>query len=310
MIEIRNLYKSFGDRAVLQDISLQAADEVFTLLGPNGAGKTTLVNIVCGLLPWDSGTVSVYGFDPQRDAEEVRRRIGLVTQETALYEHLTARENLVFHARFYGVPKKDRSMRVEEALEMAQLTDRADDRVSTFSGGMKRRLALVRALVHDPELLILDEPTLGVDVQNRTDIWRRIRGLEDKTVLLTTNYMDEADRISDRCAIINKGSIVALDSPGMLKRRHAGGTLLEAVVYASEPSQLEKLSSAYPEATVSETGTGEHRIRIPVSSEPERFLAAVSESLGAWGLAPRSLSLREPTLDDVFLELTGGRLRD
>lgn len=310
MIEIRDLCKSFGDRAVLQDISLEAADEVFTLLGPNGAGKTTLVNIVCGLLPWDSGTVSVDGFDPQKDSGEVRKRIGLVTQETALYEHLTARENLVFHARFYGVPRKDRPARVDEALEMAQLTERADDRVSTYSGGMKRRLALVRALVHDPLILILDEPTLGVDVQNRTEIWRRLRTLEGKTVLLTTNYMDEADRLSDRCAIIDKGSIVELDSPGELKRRHAGGTLLEAVVYISEPGRLEPLYSAYPEAIVSETGTGEHYIRIPVSSEPERFLASVSERLGAWGLAPRSLSLREPTLDDVFLELTGGRLRD
>ncbi|MFW9852479.1 MAG: ABC transporter ATP-binding protein, partial [Candidatus Thorarchaeota archaeon] len=214
MITITNLTKKYGERIVLDEISLNIGDEIFGLLGPNGAGKTTIVNILCGLLKRDSGEIFVAGLDPIKNPGAVRKKIGLVAQETALYEYLTAKENLVFHARFYGVPRSEREKRIQEALELAQLKDRANERVSKFSGGMKRRLALTRSLIHDPEILILDEPSLGIDVQNRNEIWNRILELKEdqnKCILLTTNYMDEADRLSDRCAIIDNGRIITLD---------------------------------------------------------------------------------------------------
>lgn len=187
-IVISNLSKSFGERRVLDGISLNIGKQNFTLLGPNGAGKTTLVNIICGLLKYDSGTINVCGINPQTHIHEVRKKIGLVTQDTSIYNYLTARENLDFHANFYGVPKKKVKSKVNEALELAQLEERANDLVGTFSGGMKRRLALVRAMLHDPEIIVLDEPTLGVDVQNRNEIWNKILEMKGKkTVFINTN---------------------------------------------------------------------------------------------------------------------------
>lgn len=314
MIQIKSLVKKYGKKRVLDNINLAFGDEVFSLLGPNGAGKTTVVNIICALTPWDEGTVQVNGLSPSKDPSKVRQLLGLVTQETALYDYLTARENLMFHARLYGVLARDRESRVEEALKLAQLTDRADDRVSTFSGGMKRRLALVRALVHDPEILLLDEPTLGVDVQNRKAIWERIRKLgEEKTVLLTTNYMDEANRLSDRCAIIDQGRIIALDSPEALKRGHGGGMCLEARVL--EPSQRvrDMIVNSFPVARFEELKDSlrpEFGVTIPIEGEPTQALLRFSSLVAELGAGISYMNVRSPTLDDVFLELTGTRLRD
>ncbi|MHA1449370.1 MAG: ABC transporter ATP-binding protein [Candidatus Hodarchaeales archaeon] len=229
VIAIENLVKKFGERTVIDDLSLEINREIFSVLGPNGSGKTTLVNILCGLLRREGGKVQVNGLDPAKNPGAVRKKIGLVTQETALYEYLTAKENLEFHAKFYGVPKNQRKQKVKEALQLSQLEDRAKDRVHTFSGGMKRRLALVRSLIHDPEIVILDEPSLGIDVQNRNEIWNKILELKgEKTVLVNTNYMDEADKLAERIAIIDRGKLVALDTPKALKARAAGGVRLEA----------------------------------------------------------------------------------
>jgi ABC-2 type transport system ATP-binding protein len=180
---------------------------VTCLLGPNGSGKTTVVNILVGLLAPTSGSVSVFGLDPRRDRDRVLRQTALVPQETAIYPELTARENLRFHAAYYGVPRRQVAGRVAEALELVQLTGRADDRAGTFSGGMQRRLALARALMMRPRLLLLDEPTLGVDVQSREAIWQRIAASsrEGSAVLLTTNYMEEAQRLGDNIVIIDRG---------------------------------------------------------------------------------------------------------
>ena len=310
MIEIKNLSKNFNERTVLKDITFTADKEVFTLLGPNGAGKTTLVNIICGLIPWNNGTVQVNGIDPQKNPSQVRKHIGLVTQETALYEYLTARENLEFHARFYGVKTSQRSRCIKEALQFSQLEDRANDSVSTFSGGMKRRLALARSIMHDPDILILDEPTLGVDVQNRNEIWSRIKGLDEKTVLLTTNYMDEADKLSNRCAVIDNGEIVALDSPGNLKRDHTDGIVLDAVIKMASNMGLTEISNSFSNIKLNPLEDQQYQLLVPLQGEPQRYLTKMSELLAEHGVELVYMNLREPTLDDVFLKLTGSKLRD
>lgn len=213
----------------LKGLELEIAPgQVTCLLGPNGSGKTTAVNVVTGLLAPTSGAVSVLGLDPLRERRELLRRIGLVPQETAIYPELTARENLQFHAGYYGVPRAQERDRVEHALEVVQLTSRADDRAGTFSGGMQRRLALGRALMMEPDLLILDEPTLGVDVQSREAIWERIRqsAAQGSAVLLTTNYMEEAQQLGHRIVIIDHGANVA------------AGTLAELTAEVPEPEHV------------------------------------------------------------------------
>jgi ABC-2 type transport system ATP-binding protein len=315
-VVIQHLKKSFAQRQVLKDISLEINKEIFALLGPNGSGKTTLVNILCGLLKKDNGSVSIDGFDPFKTPAQARRKIGLVPQETALYEFLTAKENLDFHARFYGVPRSQRKNRIDEMLELAQLLDRAKDMVHTFSGGMKRRLALVRSLLHDPDILILDEPTLGVDVQNRNDIWNKIKEIKkQKTVLINTNYMDEADRLADRCAIIDNGNIITVDSPENLKLKHAGGVELEARVQATktEITHLEtKLLGISDTLKITKEPSSDiHLIKMPATKEPHQLLTDVAQVFKETGrIVIKSLQVRVPTLDDVFLELTGKKLRD
>lgn len=315
-VVIQHLKKSFAQRQVLKDISLEINKEIFALLGPNGSGKTTLVNILCGLLKKDNGSVSIDGFDPFKTPAQARRKIGMVPQETALYEFLTAKENLDFHARFYGVPRSQRKNRIDEMLELAQLLDRAKDMVHTFSGGMKRRLALVRSLLHDPDIIILDEPTLGVDVQNRNDIWNKIKEIKkQKTVLINTNYMDEADRLADRCAIIDNGNIITVDSPENLKLKHAGGVELEARVQATktEITHLEtKLLGISDTLKITKEPSSDiHLIKMPATKEPHQLLADVAQVFKETGrIVIKSLQVRVPTLDDVFLELTGKKLRD
>ena len=315
-VVVQHLKKSFAQRQVLKDISLEINKEIFALLGPNGSGKTTLVNILCGLLKKDNGSVSIDGFDPFKTPAQARRKIGMVPQETALYEFLTAKENLDFHARFYGVPRSQRKNRIDEMLELAQLLDRAKDMVHTFSGGMKRRLALVRSLLHDPEIIILDEPTLGVDVQNRNDIWNKIKEIKkQKTVLINTNYMDEADRLADRCAIIDNGNIITVDSPENLKLKHAGGVELEARVQATktEITHLEtKLLGISDTLKITKEPSSDiHLIKMPATKEPHQLLTDVAQVFKETGrIVIKSLQVRVPTLDDVFLELTGKKLRD
>jgi ABC-2 type transport system ATP-binding protein len=205
--------------------------EVTCLLGPNGSGKTTVMNVLTGLLAPTSGEARVLGLDPRRQRSELLRRIALVPQETAVYPELSARENLAFHAAYYGMPRGRQATRVEQALELVQLTGRADDRASTFSGGMQRRLALAKALMMAPELLLLDEPTLGVDVQSREAIWARIveSAASGRAVLLTTNYMEEAQRLGDRIVIIDRGANVA------------EGTLADLTAQVPEPGHVNVL---------------------------------------------------------------------
>ena len=315
VIEINNLSKSFDKkRMVLDQLTLEIKEkEIFALLGPNGAGKTTLINIVCGLLKKTDGNVKVNGLNPFTHTNEVRAQIGLVPQETALYDYLTAKENLEFHAKFYGMKKSDRGKLVKDALQMAQLEDRKDDRVGTFSGGMKRRLALVRSILHSPSILILDEPTLGIDVQNRNEIWNRIEKLkQNKTIIINTNYMDEADRLADRCAIIDQGKIVALDTPANLKIKYTSGVRVEALIKSDSIEVINEIFHPISDELHIEPRNDEFHVSIPARRKINDLLIEISEIVKGREdeLKIIDLTIREPTLADAFLELTGKQLRD
>jgi len=315
-IAITDIRKTFEGRPVLSGISLNIGKQNFALLGPNGAGKTTLISILCGLMRADSGDITICGMDPKDHLQEIRRKIGLVTQETEVYEYLTARENLEFHAKFYGVPAAQVKRKVNEMLELAHLENRANDRVGTFSGGMKRRLALVRAMLHDPDILILDEPTLGVDVQNRNEIWNRILDLKGKkTIFINTNYMDEADRLSDLCGIIDGGKLIALDTAENLKIKNASGIQLTAKVELDDAKAAgftEMLKNYAQEAEAEKDPfSGLYEVRIPAHRKPNELLTEVITLFnGVDTLALKDIQVKVPTLEDVFISLMGKKLRD
>src|SRR5947199_6116516 len=243
-IEVKDLTKTFGSFRAVDHLTLSVRrGEIFGLLGPNGSGKTTTINMISGLSVPTSGEVHVIGYDVRRQSRQVRQILGSVPQETALYQELTAWTNMDFHADLFGIPRREKKQRITKLLELVQLLDRKDSRVGTFSGGMKRRLALARALLHDPQLIYLDEPTLGVDVQARRVIWDYILSLRDqgKTVLITTNYLEEAQALCERIAIIDHGKLIAVDTPEHLKQTY-GGSVIE-------------LETVQPSTFVDEIGT-------------------------------------------------------
>ncbi|MBA3942938.1 MAG: ATP-binding cassette domain-containing protein [Herpetosiphonaceae bacterium] len=305
-IELRELRKVFGNFVAVDNLSLTITrGEIFGLLGPNGSGKTTTINMISGLSTPTSGTINVMGYALPHDAQQIRRLLGAVPQETALYEELSAWANMDFHADLFGIPRREKAARITKTLELVQLLDRKDSRVSTFSGGMKRRLALGRALLHEPTLIYLDEPTLGVDVQARRAIWDYILGLREqgKTVLITTNYLEEAQVLCDRLAIIDRGKLIVVDTPTQLKRRY-GGQVIE--VETSQPIRaLPELQTLAGVQTVTQSGT---HLQI-VTEGAEKVVPSVI------GILTREaqitdIAVREPNLDEVFLRLTGTALRD
>ncbi len=232
MIQVRNLTKKFGDFTAVNDISFDVkAGEVFAFLGPNGAGKTTTIKILTTLLSATSGTIQVDGLDPTKQQNQVRARFGIVFQDPSLDQDLTAQENMELHGVLYHVPRKIRRERTEMLLKAFELWDRRDKFVKQFSGGMKRRLEIARGLLHTPRILFLDEPTLGLDPQSRNQMWAQVMQLnqnEGVTVFLTTHYMDEADRVAQRIAVIDHGKIVATGSPAELKAKTGKDSLEEA----------------------------------------------------------------------------------
>ena len=307
-IVLDQVTKSFGDFKAVDDLSLVVArGEVFGLLGPNGSGKTTTVNLVSGLSRPTAGRVSVLGHDLAVDPAAIRPRLGSVPQETALYEELSAEANLAFHADLFNYPRREVAGRITEVLELVQLGDRRKSAVSTFSGGMKRRLALARALLHKPDLLYLDEPTLGVDVQSRRALWDHIIDLrkEGRTVLLTTNYLEEANTLCDRVAILDHGRLVALDTPAALRARYGDTVIelkLEPEADADLLARLRKLEGV--------THVGQEDGTLKVSVEGERSAAAEVVALCANHSRLRGIAQREPSLEEIFLRLTGKELRD
>ncbi len=282
--------------------------EIFGFLGPNGAGKTTTVKILSTLLRPTSGMAKVCGYDVVKQPDKVRRSIGIVFQEPALDDRLTGRENLDFHARMYGMNRRQRERRIKEVLELVGLTDRADDLVKNYSGGMKRRLELARGLMHSPKVLFLDEPTLGLDAQSRRAIWDyvlRMNREEGVTIFLTTHYLEEAEFLAKKVAIIDKGKIIALDTPSGLKDLMGRDVitlsctkpqvLVEALKGEGWVKDVKLFDSSHLSIYV-ERGEG----KVPK-------VVKLAEELG---VEVASISLRKPTLEDVFIHLTGKAPRD
>jgi ABC-2 type transport system ATP-binding protein len=306
-IETFKLTRTFnGLTAVDQlDISVESG-EIFALLGPNGAGKTTTISMLCTILKPSSGTAKVNGFDIVKESMQVRKSIGIVFQDPSIDDRLTGRENLLMHANLYGVPASEQKNRIDSVLKLVELEDRADDLMRIYSGGMRRRLELARGLIHYPKVLFLDEPTLGLDPQTRDHVWKYIRELKeahDITVVLTTHYMDEADRLSDRIAIMDYGKIIALDTSSNLKDTLEGDVV---IIKANNPDAVFSLVTekmGLPQTHII-NGTVEVTVKNGKSTLPRIVETATQNKIFV-----ESISLREPNLEDVFLHYTGRTIR-
>jgi ABC-2 type transport system ATP-binding protein len=301
-IEVQDLKKSYDAVEAVRGINFTvAAGEIFGFLGPNGAGKTTTIKILCTLLQATSGVARLAGLDVGASPAEVRRRIGVVFQDPALDDRLTAEENLHLHAVVYRVPRAERAERIDEALKFVDLYERRKDLTRTFSGGMKRRLEIARGLVHRPDILFLDEPTTGLDPQTRARTWEVLRELREKfgtTLFMTTHYMDEAENC-DRIAIVDHGLIVALDTPAALKQR-VGKDLVAA--RTAQPEALARLL------------TEKYGLASTPAEDGLTFLVEAGDAFIVKLLTSdrpplEGISVRRPTLDDVFLSLTGRQIR-
>jgi ABC-2 type transport system ATP-binding protein len=301
IVTATGLGKSFKAVRAVDGVDLEVRKgEIFAFLGPNGAGKSTTIKMLCTLLRPTEGVARIAGFDCVAQPREVRRRIGLVFQERTLDDQLTAEENLRFHAVLYGVPAKELGARIERVLKIVDLADRRKDKVSTYSGGMARRLEVARALLHAPDVLFLDEPTVGLDPQTRARLWadiQRLRREEGVTVFMTTHYMDEAE-VADRIAIIDQGRIVALGTPQELKAAVGLDTVKVATADDAKAATALAAAGFAPEATP--TGLV---LKVPDGE------AAVGKVVAAAKVPVRSVSVHRPSLDDVFLHFTGHAIR-
>ncbi len=302
-VEVEHLVKRFDDFVAVDDVSFSVEPgELFGFLGPNGAGKTTTISILCTLLSPSGGAARVAGYDVATHPGQVRSSIGLVFQEITLDDYLTGAENLKFHAVLYGCPPRQVRERAAPLLDMVGLTDRADQQVRLYSGGMKRRLEIARGLLHAPRVLFLDEPTIGLDPQTRAHIWDYVdtlREREDTTMFLTTHYMDEAERC-DRIAIIDQGKIVAIDTPSALKA--SIGSDVVTIETADDTLALEQVAQGL--SVDGELTEGGLRLRVP---DGEGFVPHLFEHLS---VGIRNVNVRRPSLDDVFMEYTGRDIRD
>jgi len=306
-IETFDLTKKFGDLVAVDKLNIGVEQgEVFALLGPNGAGKTTTISMLCTILKTTSGTAKVNGYDIVKQATQVRKSIGIVFQDPSIDDRLTGRENLYMHANLYGVPTSEQKPRIESVLKLVELEDRADDILRTYSSGMRRRLEIARGLIHYPKILFLDEPTIGLDPQTREHIWTYIQELKkthDITIVLTTHYMEEADKLSDRVAIIDYGKIVALDTPAKLKET------LEGDVITIKTENPQKLASALTKMlAISKTRITDDSVEITVR-EGKKLLPKIVDLATEYGVDIESVSNREPTLEDVFIHYTGRAIR-
>jgi ABC-2 type transport system ATP-binding protein len=313
VVEVADLVKVYpdGTRAV-DGVSFHvSAGEIFGFLGPNGAGKTTIIRILVTLLPKTSGSAVVGGMEVTQDPESVRKMIGYAAQFIGIDDDLTARENLVLQARLHGITTAEARRRADELLQFFALTEVADKRAGGYSGGMRRRLDLMQALVHKPPLLFLDEPTTGLDPQNRNAVWQLLRDLREEgvTIFLTTQYMEEADQLSDRLAIIDHGRIVVTGSPSHLKEE-IGGDVITLTLPDDAGDQVRERALA---ALTAFPGAGEptvfdHSVALPVK-DAGRALSDLVRRLDERDVPISELSLTTPTLDQVFLKYTGERLR-
>jgi ABC-2 type transport system ATP-binding protein len=310
VIECDHLTKKFGDLVAVNDVSFVVAPgELFGLLGPNGAGKTTLIRMMTTLTPPTSGTARIAGHDIRSDADGVRHALGVIPQAFTSDPELTAEENMLIHAKLYGVPPEKREALIHGLLESVDLLKFRKAVVRTFSGGMRRRLEIARGLVHSPKILFLDEPTTGLDPVSRTNVWEMIRALRDKselTILLTTHYMDEADKLCDRIAIVDHGKLAALDTPTQLKDSVPGTDVVEAE-FEKAPKDWNEQLQALPQAAGVTQRDGTVHI---ASHNGPTTVAALMDLSRARGVIVKKVTVQSTTLDDVFLHYTGRELRD
>ncbi len=301
-VEVSGLTKRYGTVLALDHVSFDVkAGELFALLGPNGAGKTTLLHILCTIMTPDEGTAKIAGADVVRQPLRARRRLGVVFQEPSLDDRLTLYENLDFHGLVYGVPAALRHRRIDEMLAMVELSEWRDRLVRTLSVGMKRRLEIARALIHDSRVLFLDEPTVGLDAQSRARIWRYLHELRlqrQLTLIVTTHYIEEVEQ-ADRVAIIDVGKLLAIDSPAALKTAY-GHELLDVTPH--DPAVEAEILTRFDDRVTKGTD-GALTIKVEDAGFIEAFLAD-------YGSRIRSMSRKEPSLESVFLSLTGRTIRD
>ncbi|MDD1712116.1 MAG: ATP-binding cassette domain-containing protein [Methanoregulaceae archaeon] len=306
-IHVNQLTRNFNDLVAVDHISFDIGHgEIFGLLGPNGAGKTTTISMLATMLKPTSGSATVNGMDIEHDEDGVRKSIGIVFQDQSLDEELTGWENMDFHGRLYRIPGKTRRDRITELLNLVGLTDRKDDLVKTYSGGMRRRLEIARGLLHHPRVLFLDEPTLGLDPQTRNLLWEYIATLnreKEITIILTTHYMEEADRLCNRVAIIDHGKIIALDTPQNLKDGIGGD-----VVTIRSP-QSEAIPEALQVPWISHLERHDGAVTISLQNA-EQHIPGIVSRLNERGIVLDSVSLHKPTLEDVFLYFTGKTIRE
>jgi ABC-2 type transport system ATP-binding protein len=311
ILEVQNLVKKYGEFIAVNGISFEIQEgEIFSLLGPNGAGKTTTISMLSTLYSPTSGDAVIGGHSITKEPMAVKQVIGVVPQELALYEDLTARENLVFWGQMYGLSGKSLNNRVDEVLEQIGLTDKAKNRIKTYSGGMKRRVNIGIGLLHKPRLLFMDEPTVGIDPQSRRAILDTVKDLnrQGMTVLYTTHYMEEAQELSNRVGIIDHGELIALGTQKELTQQV--GETETLILHIGENDDSESLArSLNGIKDVLEASADDHEVSV-VAQEAEEVLAAVVTRANERGVRIRSIDIREPNLEAVFLHLTGRALRD
>jgi ABC-2 type transport system ATP-binding protein len=310
-IEVENIVKRYGDFEAVKGINFRVAEgEIFGLLGPNGAGKSTLIRMMTTLIPVTAGRALVAGHDVTKDADDVRRIIGVIPQALTSDPDLTVEENLTIYAKLYSVPRALREKNIAEVLEAVDLTKWRGAQTKTLSGGMRRRLEIARGLVHDPRIFFLDEPTTGLDPVSRIAVWEMLNKLKARrnlTILITTHYMEEADKLCDRIAIVDHGTLVALGTPMQLKSSVAAANVVEvkfdpeSTDWQARLERLEAVTSVQPESA------GFYRL---LSTSGSKTTLELVQMAAAHGATLSSLSVQNTTLDDVFVHYTGRQLRD
>ena len=310
-IETKSLTKTFGDVTAVDDISFSVENgEIFGFLGPNGAGKSTTIMILTTLLKPTSGQALISEFDVMTNAKQVRENIGYVQQESTVDEYLTGRENLLLQAKLNHIPKDKIDKRIDEVLDLIELTDKQNDAVVTYSGGMRKRLDIAGGLLHRPKVLFLDEPTVGLDIQTRRKIWQYIKKIHDEfemTIFLTTHYMEEADQLCDRIGIIDDGKIQVIDSPENMKK--AMGNEVISITLEEGENRDSFLSSLKKIEFVNKINEDETKLTLFASNGTE-VIPKIFQISSELDIKIISISLTRPTLDDVFISYTGHEIRD
>ncbi len=310
-IAVEHIWKRYGTFEAVKDVNFSVAEgEIFGLLGPNGAGKSTLIRMMTTLIPVTAGKAVVAGHDVSKDPDDVRRAIGVIPQAMTSDQDLTVEENLSIYAKLYGVPRAERERNIAEVLEAVDLAKWRSAQTKTLSGGMRRRLEIARGLVHNPRIFFLDEPTTCLDPVSRIAVWEMLNKLKttrNLTMLITTHYMEEADKLCDRIAIVDHGTLVALGTPVELKNSVAGANVVEVHFDRDDPAWRERLEAIDGVTSVQPESSGFYRV---ITQSGSRTTMQIVELAASLGETLTSLSVQNTTLDDVFIHYTGRQLRD